>query len=1315
MKEEKIQYFNYQNSIYVILYNYLVTNGINFQEKPVAKLSKKDIRRYIEQHGVKWNYSTIFMPKIKVSTNDIVEIDLFEIKIKCIENKQFDDSEKGIQKYLNENISIQTSENENKDNHIASANTEHENLKQIPEINLGQLESEIGEYLKSILGNESIQDVILTDVKKAFAIVVDLFEKKGFEAIKRTRYSYELTDFLKQKIISTGLIKELRLSKSQINFSGKLIESLIDSKLAKEQELSQLHDSLIFNLYDKRFYKFLQEYNRFVSSLIFQYTIQPFINPLICNKIAIEQLIKPVQESLVLTDSIQKFDHYENNKEIFEKYLELTESDGSIYSTKYFRSMGLHLFKVLKQYCEANEEKIAIINVEPTARKYNFSNIARKKQDLFFYLNNTGTGLASNVRISSLPSSFEFEIETIGLLKPAERKEVVILSKINFNNNFLPTIKILIEWEDMSGSHKANESTINFEQQEGNIPWEELKKQKPYSISEIEDERKLFGRAEILEELKSNILSNNIESYKLWGQKRVGKSSIVKTLKSILKNEEKILVVYKAVGGLRNAFDPLITLNDMGGSLCSELLEEVDVKIKEPSIRERLRSIQVPTFNGSFNPLETFIKSLSRIDNSLKFVFILDEYDRLNEEFFLPGNLGETLSSSIGKSLNSSINIGFILVGSENMHLLDRQGINYNGFHEREVDTFDKVTEYNSFRKIVTGPTAPHLNFSDRAIERIYEASYGNPYFANIICANAFNNAYKNQDAHINHHAINQAIEIIINSSQRSHFEHFWGDGITEESSAKKESKSDIRRRILVSYSMSFQKNLNTYPTKNDLLKNFKFPEEYKVEKYEVENTIVEFYNRKIFYDLEFNRIRIHPLLFENWLCGPGKTLMIQGVSDLEALHREKELENEFRLKNEEIEQLSDLLIYQGQKIPTENFLSYFTQFGSPSEQRKIFNLLDRIFYVSQEEINEFIRKEQKNIFPRKELEIKSSVHTLKREGVEIYSLPININENEVIVESFKRMSRIRSSKTLKNMSTESNVWEKNGASEIIIVEPIVDDSSILCNELNEFLSEEIIESKIPVRIVIFVITSKAKMNLIKFISPYQNVKLFMMKEVEDKTLKPFIEDTLFFDNNEESNQTFAIVRKFFPGVDRNNLLVLLESICPSKSIPILWCEAGQFKPIFPNIHITLKDLANEEEKEKLRTRIYHANTILSQRLNLYIVNEIREKAKRQKQEDWFRVEFIPKNVLKAVSEKWIQEGQESPKESYFDFLDYRKIIELNQELIKIFNLPGEGLSWCDKLNVLRRDPAHPEKPAPSLEDVEYFEKIKQQILSRLS
>jgi len=36
-----------------------------------------------------------------------------------------------------------------------------------------------------------------------------------------------------------------------------------------------------------------------------------------------------------------------------------------------------------------------------------------------------------------------------------------------------------------------------------------------------------------------------------------------------------------------------------------------------------------------------------------------------------------------------------------------------------------------------------------------------------------------------------------------------------------------------------------------------------------------------------------------------------------------------------------------------------------------------------------------------------------------------------------------------------------------------------------------------------------------------------------------------------------------------------------------------------------------------------------------------------------------------------------------------------------------ENLSWLEKLNELRRDPSHPEKPAPEVKEVDLFEKIK--------
>ena len=66
---------------------------------------------------------------------------------------------------------------------------------------------------------------------------------------------------------------------------------------------------------------------------------------------------------------------------------------------------------------------------------------------------------------------------------------------------------------------------------------------------------------------------------------------------------------------------------------------------------------------------------------------------------------------------------------------------------------------------------------------------------------------------------------------------------------------------------------------------------------------------------------------------------------------------------------------------------------------------------------------------------------------------------------------------------------------------------------------------------------------------------------------------------------------------------------------------------------------------------------------------------------------------------------------------DSKEIIKKHKELLPLFQIKeggGDGLNWIDKLNETRRDPAHPEKPAPELEETEYFEKIKNEILPRL-
>lgn len=1304
-KEIARHFFNSQNSLYVVLYNYLLFNEIYFLGKNAVGLSKKEVRRYIEQSGVVWNLSKIFLPTVKVSTNDVIQIEEYNIEFIAIENKTFSDNDKAIKDFISNRKPLQK-------------------VPELPdssptEINdTEQLNAFIEKYLQDKLGVKAISEIGQSDLKKAFAHVVNILELKSFNNVKASKYSYELIDFLKQELSNGPLQKELDLKKNEIAGSGKLIDLLKRYKTEKEGELFLIVESLCAGQYERSLFKFLQGYSKILNSQAFQYLTSPLLNYNLFSRVSIENLIKPIHEAYRKLEIDEKFQLFQENQERYTSYLNQIEAS-NVLEEKIFRRIGEYLFSLFKAECKTLESKPAVITIDSTSRKYNFKNTDREFYNIFLNIQNIGEGLGREIKLLPLDKFFCFDEYIVGILKPGENREVSIQCKLN-GDLFTPVMNVKCIWLENSNIAKESLFYVAFELQNADIPWGELERKKPYTIQEIEDKEKLYGRDEILKELTQNILSDKIESYKLWGQKRVGKSSIVKTLKTSFNNQEKIIVIWRSIAGLKNT-DPILTLNTLGESLCSEIFEELDRKITSSFDRERLRSVQVPEFNGSLFPLESYIKKLRRLDPVLRFVFILDEFDRINEEFFLPGNLGDSFSLNIGKGLSGMNYVGFILVGSENMHLLDRQEINYNSFQEREVDTFDKKREFDSFRQIIVGPVSPFISYTNEAIENIYDETNGNPYFANLICSNIFKICSKMKDNEVDIYTTQHAISIIVESSQKSHFEHFWGDGITEESNVKKERKADIRRRILVSYSLIYFQT-KVFPEREQIIKNFKKPVEYNIEPYEIENTITEFFNRKIFFDDHLDRIRIKPGLFEQWLCGPGRTLMIEGVSDLEALQREKQLEVEHALKPEELQRVSETLIFKGDNIKVADFYNYFNQFGGPFEQRRIFYLMDSLFYISKSDVTDFIQKEKKNIFLKAELSLKDGAKTPYRENVEIYSFSRSLRENLDFIETFKRITLIRSGKTLKDIASNKDAWKHNNSDDIIIFESVIDEFADIQKELLSFFDEKLITDKIPVKLLVLLITSKAKADIIKATSTFANFKLIHFKEVEESKIKPFIDTTEVFKNSDEASYAFAEVRKPFHQTSKGSLNVLFEFNCPSKSIPILWHSTKQFKAIFPNSNGTIyTELI--DDAEAYRDRVYHASKEFIQTINPFLINYLKNKAKNdgiEGEENWFRIPYLPVNCIKSITEKWSSENCQHPKETYFDLIHYKEVIRTNKELLPTFEIHdkksgGNGLEWFDKINEIRRSPAHQEKPPPSLQEAEYFENKKDEIVKRLS
>lgn len=69
--------------------------------------------------------------------------------------------------------------------------------------------------------------------------------------------------------------------------------------------------------------------------------------------------------------------------------------------------------------------------------------------------------------------------------------------------------------------------------------------------------------------------SASINSYVIYGQKRVGKSSIIRTLDTIYKNDPEIhFCVYRTMGDIKNS-DANKTFQKLGESIANKLIQDL--------------------------------------------------------------------------------------------------------------------------------------------------------------------------------------------------------------------------------------------------------------------------------------------------------------------------------------------------------------------------------------------------------------------------------------------------------------------------------------------------------------------------------------------------------------------------------------------------------------------------------------------------------------------------------------------------------------------------------------------------------------------
>ena len=162
----------------------------------------------------------------------------------------------------------------------------------------------------------------------------------------------------------------------------------------------------------------------------------------------------------------------------------------------------------------------------------------------------------------------------------------------------------IIQYDQIDNQTIKKDYQFTFKFEDIDIPWVQLSASSPYNKASIEDRNKLFGRDYILDRLLSNVNNQVLESYRILGQKRVGKTSIVKTFQSELESFEKVIVVY-VEGNNDNDYNK--TYENLILDLEDQFQDAIE-NIADDLLREKLQNVEFEPNRYDLDMLNRYIK-----------------------------------------------------------------------------------------------------------------------------------------------------------------------------------------------------------------------------------------------------------------------------------------------------------------------------------------------------------------------------------------------------------------------------------------------------------------------------------------------------------------------------------------------------------------------------------------------------------------------------------------------------------------------------------------------------------------------------------
>lgn len=384
---------------------------------------------------------------------------------------------------------------------------------------------------------------------------------------------------------------------------------------------------------------------------------------------------------------------------------------------------------------------------------------ANTELNLSFSLTNRGRGHAHDVSLRRSGESDGVQLtvsEPSGPFDVPPNGEQLIRIRLVLNEA-RDSLDLPIEWlcQTSAGRQSIFDDRLEVSQQVTEPDWDALLAAPPYSLNPIRRPDRLYGRDSFLRKLRLAAMAS--ASTFVWGQKRIGKTSLLQVLAAELAIRPDFTCILLRMGELVSLHE-----GQIAHLIAQRLVQKVGSSVLVPSEGE---------FGAGLSKLIPFAEAIVNANVGHKFLVIIDEFDDLDPSFYT-GERGKQFVKAL-RSV-SEAGLTFFFVGSERMNAIYSR-------HQSDLNKWtnirlDRIDSHADCRALISEPVAGVIEFAPEAINFITDYTAGNPFYIHNFCYQVFERCLQEHRTFVDENDTYVVRAQLLRALGATNFAHLWED-----------------------------------------------------------------------------------------------------------------------------------------------------------------------------------------------------------------------------------------------------------------------------------------------------------------------------------------------------------------------------------------------------------------------------------------------------------------------------------------------------------------------------------------------------------